>query len=316
LRAATTEARSNDGGRGETPPPPSFERASVVAALNGVLGDHLEASGNPLATPTAFLAGDEALVLRREALAAALPHATDRLLVVLHGLCMHPGQLRQGLDLGAQVGAARGSTVLYLRYNTGRHVTANGRDLADMLETLAAIWPVPLREIDLLAHSMGGLVARSACLQAATSSREWLAKLKSMTFLGTPHHGAPLERGGYGVDLLLGVSPYTAAFSRLTGLRSAGIRDLRQGKVAEAPVPLPTGVACYAVAGTLGGNPLLRDKLLGDGLVTVDSALGRHEDPAQALAFAPEAQWVAEGLGHLDLLHSPMVLERLLRWLG
>lgn len=308
-------------GRGSTAPPPSNERASVVAALNGVLGDHLEASGNPLATPMVLLHGDQPLQVQRDALAAALPQASPRLLLVLHGLCMQPGQLREGLDLGAQVGAACGSTVLYLRYNTGRHVVANGRELADLMEKLAAAWPVPLQRVDMLAHSMGGLVARSACLQAQASQHEWLALLRSLVFLGTPHHGAPLERGGHGIDLLLGASPYTAAFSRLTGLRSAGIRDLREGHVsmgngAPVAVPLPAGVACYAVAGTLGAAPRLGDRVLGDGLVTVESALGRHPDPGRVLAFAPDHVWVGTGLGHLELLHSPAVLEQVLRWLA
>ncbi len=261
---------------------------------------------------------------QREAMRAALAGATPHLLLVVHGLCMHPGQLREGLDLGARLASAGGRTVLYLRYNSGRPVVANGKDLRDWLARLEAAWPVPLASVDVLAHSMGGLVIRSACMQAERGREAWLARLRTIVFLGTPHQGAPLERGGHGLEQLLRLSPYTVAFSRITGLRSAGIRDLRRGNVADARasaddgsplhVPLPAGVRCHALAGALGQPARLPDKLLGDGLVTVDSALGRHADPTRALVFAPGAQCVLKGVGHLQLLHSRAVLRRLLEW--
>ena len=153
-----------------------------------------------------------------------------------------------------------------------------------------------------------------------------------MFFLGTPHHGAPLERGGHWIDRLLGASPYTAAFSRLGKLRSAGITDLRHGSLLDedwmgsdrfahghdtrTPVPLPAGVACYAMAGVLGrGNGELSDQLLGDGLVPLDSALGRHRQAARTLAFDAGRQWVGQGLGHLDLLGHADVGAQLRAWM-
>ena len=59
----------------------------------------------------------------------------------------------------------------------------------------------------------------------------WPARLDDLVFLGTPHHGAPLERAGNWVDLLLGATPYAAPFARLGKLRSAGITDLRHGNL-------------------------------------------------------------------------------------
>jgi hypothetical protein len=153
-----------------------------------------------------------------------------------------------------------------------------------------------------------------------------------MFFLGTPHHGAPLERGGQWIDGLLGASPYTAAFSRLGKLRSAGITDLRHGSLLEedwagadrfahghdtrTPVPLPAGVVCHALAGALRRDDGERaSRLLGDGLVPVDSALGRHTQAARALAFDPSRLWVGQGLGHLDLLGHADVAAQLRAWL-
>ncbi|HSM21783.1 MAG TPA: alpha/beta hydrolase, partial [Rubrivivax sp.] len=214
--------------------PAAAERETVVAALNGVLGDHLAATGNPLAITMTLRHDGQALTLRSDALAQALPQARPRVMLVLHGLCMHPGQWRRnGRDDAAALATEAGCTLLHLHYNSGRHVSTNGLELADRLQSLQQAWPVPLQEIVVLAHSMGGLVARSAVHQAQQRGDTWPPLVGRMFFLGTPHHGAPLERGGQWVDALLGASPYTAAFSRLGKLRSAGITDLRHGSLLE-----------------------------------------------------------------------------------
>ena len=80
------------------------------------------------------------------------------------------------------------------------------------------------------------------------------------------------------------------------------------------PVPLPAGVACYAVAGTL--SPHLDGLLLPDGLVTVDSALGRHERPELTLAFPDDHQLIAVGANHLDLMRRADLHERVRSWLA
>jgi hypothetical protein len=313
--------------------PSRTDRDAVLAVLNGVLGDHLAASGNPLAVPMTLRHDGMAVPLQAEALARALPQARPRVLLLLHGLCMHPGQWRRnGLDYGAALASEAGCTLLHLHYNSGRHVSTSGLELADRLQALQQAWPVPLHEIVVLAHSMGGLVARSATHQARERGDGWPRLLTKILFLGTPHHGAPLERGGHWIDSLLGASPYTAAFSRLGKLRSAGITDLRHGSLLDedwagsdrfahghdtrTPVPLPAGVACFAIAGALArAQGQLGGKLLGDGLVPVDSALGRHKQAARDLGFDSARQWVGQGLGHLDLLGHPDVLAQLRAWL-
>jgi hypothetical protein len=286
---------------------PGRRADALRAALNGVLGDHLAATGNPLALPMQLRSEGRALPLEREALAAALPAASSRLLVLVHGLCMSDrGFRRRGHDHGAALATALGHTPLYLLYNSGRPIAENGRDLAELLEALLAAWPVRVDELVILGHSMGGLVARSACEAAAETERAWLGRLAKLVFLGTPHHGAPLERAGRWLEGALGLSPYVAPIARLGALRSAGIGDLAHGSSA----PLPAGVACYAVAGTLGPDPL------GDGLVPLASALGQNKDPARVLAFPAANRLVARGLGHFDLLDDRAVAERLRAWLA
>ncbi len=230
---------------------------------------------------------------------------------------------------------------VYLHYNTGLHASDNGEQLAGLLQQLAKAWPQPVEDITLLVHSMGGLVARSACQQAAEAGYSWLAQLKALVFLGTPHHGAPLERLGSWVDGVLGGNIVTKPFAKIGQVRSAGITDLRHGNLLHAdwhdagrfergpdarrPVPLPAGVDCYTVAATTlapGKGPLmavqeaLARKMVGDGLVSLESALGLHAEPARCLAFAPENQWIAQGMNHLELLSRPEVGRQLVRWLG
>jgi PGAP1-like protein len=300
--------------------PPRREREAVVAALNGVLGDHLAASANPLAITMALRSDGRALVLEREALAARLPAARPTLVVLLHGLCMNDLQWqRNGHDHGTMLAAALDATPVYLHYNTGLPIAENGRLFADLMAQLQAAWPVPLQRVVLLAHSMGGLVARSAMQQAATAGQAWPARVDDLVFLGTPHHGAPLERAGHGVDVLLGAAPYAAPLARLGRVRSAGITDLRHGLSGphHTPLPLPVGPRCWAVAATLGeGTGALKGRLFGDGLVPVDSALGRHRDAAHTLSFASDRQCVAHQTGHLDLLDSAAVASQLRLWLG
>jgi hypothetical protein len=319
---------------GDRPAPLWHDNA--LAVVNGVLGDHLEASGNPLAIRLELRHQGRPLVLERAALAGAVPQASGHLLVLIHGLCMNERQFRRnGHDHGEALAAATGCTPVQVRYNTGRHVSDNGRDLAAALEALVREWPVPLTGLTLLGHSMGGLVARSAVHCARQSGQPWPGVLRRLFFLGTPHHGAPLERGGHWIDRLLEASPYTAALARVGRIRSAGITDLRHGSVLEADwrgrdrfagapshhghLPLPAGVRCHALAATLSPSSsrtaAVPRRLRGDGLVPVRSALGQHADPARCLAFAPQDQWVGHGLGHLDLLDSPQVCARLIAWM-
>ena len=245
---------------------------------------------------------------------------TRRLLLLVHGLCMNDLQWRrEGHDHGAALAAELGWTPVYLRYNSGLAIAANGRMLAESLETLAARWPVPLQDMVVLGHSMGGLVARSAVHHASESGHAWPRLLRKLLFLGTPQLGAPLERGGHLLDLLLEVSPYSAPFTRIGKTRSAGIVDLRHGTVtrdAREFVPLPDGVRCYAAAASLGARRgPLSERLVGDGLVPLNSALGRHPGDRRSLGIPEARQWVGYGMGHMDLLHRPEVHLQLRDWL-
>ena len=331
LRALTPLLESADA-----EPPESPQRAAVVAALNGVLGDHLAATGNPLATQMTLRFNGQVLEAGHMPAPAA---ANGKLLIVLHGLCMNDLQWEHAAADGhltshaAALAEAHGYTPVFVRYNTGLHISINGAALSEKLSQLVTQWPVAVESITVLAHSMGGLVARSACATAEVNAAPWRALLKAMVFLGTPHHGAPLERAGNWVDVVLGSTPYSRPLAKLGQLRSAGITDLRYGLVQASDwlghdrfrrqpdrrthLPLPQGVACYAMAATVA-NPrsLLAERLVGDGLVLLHSALGRHDDAARTLHFPKDRQAVVYRLNHMELLSSPVVRDLLVKWLA
>ena len=317
---------------------PSNAREAVVSALNGVLGDHLVTTGNPMAISMQLRREGQPLTLTKIALSSAIPRATGRILVLVHGLCMSDLQWqRNGHDHGATVASdpafATPFTNVYLSYNSGQHISISGRGFAEQLQALVKSWPVAVEELSIVAHSMGGLVTRSACDFAANERHSWRRKLRKIIFLGTPHFGAPLERGGNWVNVVLDASPYTAAFARLAKIRSAGITDLRHAGVRDEDwededrfsishqstkhdLPLPSDVRCYAIAASIGKKSgSAAGRMLGDGLVPVHSALGQHKDPARSLAFAKSRQWTGHDMNHMDLLDRKIVYRRIRKWL-
>ncbi len=328
-------------------PASSPEREAVLSAINGVLGDQLLATANPLTITMSLRHEGKPLLLEKAALAERLPQlphlSTGKLLVVVHGLCMNDlqwtagGKTDNSYNHADVLATTLGYTPVYLHYNTGLHTSVNGQQFAGLLEQLLNSWPQPVTELSLLVHSMGGLVSRSACHIAEQSAMAWRSKLKNIVFLGTPHHGAPLERVGNWIDRTLGSNLVTRPFAAIGQIRSRGITDLRYGHVltssweadgqekdrferspdSREPLPLPAGVSCYTVAATTSGEASpLKDALIGDGLVPLRSALGQHDEAPHCLNFPPENQWTAYATHHMDLLKLPEVTAQVLKWLG
>ena len=326
-----------DGKPADTP-----ERVAVLAALNGVMGDRLAATSSPLATSMVFYARGRLLNLQKplqKQLPVLVPNG--KMVLVIHGLCMNDLQWQtahqgQPVNHGQQLAAALNATPVYLRYNSGLHVSENGHELAALLAQLLQNWPQAVTELTVLVHSMGGLVVRSAVHSAAATGLRWPGVVKSIVFLGTPHHGAPLERAGNAVDVLLGSTRWSKPFGKLAQLRSSGITDLRYGFVVDAdwlhsqgqarfrskpdqrlPVPLPAHIACYAIAAAVASQrSQLADRLVGDGLVPLHSALGLHASPERTLHFPKAQQRILYRTNHMQLLSSPEVGQQLLTWLA
>ena len=305
----------------------------VLGALQGLRGDALEAEGSPLTQPLAVRMHGRVVPPEHDELAAAFTGATPRLAVFLHGLMETERAWRLGgrPTYGERLLADLACTPVEVRYNSGLHISENGRLLAEQLEALVAAWPVEVDEIALIGHSMGGLVARSACFHANEDGRAWVRDVRHVISLGTPHMGAPLEQIVHYASAALHTLPETRPVARFLRRRSAGIRDLRQGSLVDEDwrdrdpdtlraaacreVPLLDGATHCFVSATVTRSPKHPvGRLVGDLLVLVPSATGRSR--TRVLGFEDEYGLHVGATNHIALLNHPAVYEKLHAWLA
>lgn len=345
----------------EPPPHAALRRVGgffdhAQGGLNAVIGDFLEAQGNGLAIEMGFWHEGRPLALERAQLARALPRATPKLCVFVHGLgctelVFQPGPTREPdpianqpgevesepatrrVNYGALLAAEHDFTPIYVRYNSGLHVSANGRELARLLDALTAEYPVPVQQIVLVGHSMGGLVSRSAAHYASADARAWIAHLTHVLCVGSPHLGAPLEKAGNALASALGLFDLagTQVPAKLLNARSAGIKDLRFGYVLDEEwtardpdsflrderrdVPFAEGVTYGFIAASCFADRAHRlGPWLGDLLVRVPSASGAAPDQARRIPF--HIGHVLSGIHHHALLTHPSVYAQLVRFLS
>ena len=294
------------------------------AAINAIVGDQLEERASEIRIEMAVRVEARDTPLVPEAISAAFPDATGLLAVFVHGLGEDERAWRLrarsqgGATYGSRLRADLGLTPIYVRYNTGLHISENGRRLSALIESLVAAWPVPVDEIVVIGHSMGGLVARSACHHAAAERHEWLTRVHDLVFLGSPHLGAPLEKAANVGSWGLALAAESRPFADVLNTRSVGIKDLRYGAVSdddwlghEADALLrdtcvrraaPASLAFHHIAATVTerhAHPL--GAMVGDLLVRHASATGRGIDAARTTVrhFGRRT--------HFDLLNDPEV---------
>ena len=319
------------------PDAPSLEHSVrgrlAVGALNGAFGDSLQRRGNPLAVPMSLRRRGRNVELTERALAAAYPDATTRIAVFIHGLCETEEAWQFGaarhVPYAARLQTELGYTPLHVRYNTGRHISENGRDFAELLRQISAHWPVKIDEIVLVGHSMGGLVARSACHYEDAGA--WPAQVRHVFTLGAPHRGAPLEKAATLATGALSRLPETRGFAQALKARSSGIKDLGHGYLVDedwrdqdpdafvqqagSQIPFLESANHYFVAATISREPHAPlGRIVGDLLVLRSSAWA-HAHPGEQMHFPVEHYCHVGELTHFDLLNHPAIYEQLRRWI-
>jgi pimeloyl-ACP methyl ester carboxylesterase len=306
---------------------------AVIGAINGAWGDRLRTAGSPLEIPMSLRHAGADVALDAGSLARAFPDATGRLVVFAHGLGETDDAWRlrsqRHAPYGDRLRPELGYTPLFVRYNSGLHISHNGRTLAALMDELSAHWPVPVAEIALIGHSMGGLVARGACHYAQPGS--WRERVRYVFMLGSPHKGAPLELAANAACHALSRLPETRPFATPIKARAAGVKDLGYGYVVDEDweghdpdafwsntatvVPFLDSANHYFVSATLtrdAEHPVGR--LVGDLLVRRASAWS-HEGRGEQLQFAIDHYSHLGGATHFDLLNHPAVYAQLRRWL-
>ncbi|MFW2381310.1 MAG: lipase family alpha/beta hydrolase, partial [Acidimicrobiales bacterium] len=340
--AAIQRAQRAEGGTSEQPWTPRSRSARVLGALNGLKGDHVASRypelGFPMTVRNHIEGGDATLT--DEGLAAAYPQPSNKVAVFVHGLCetdrsWWDGAIRHhgepSVSYGSLLEADLGFTPVYLRYNSGLPIADNGRSLAALLDKVVDAWPVPVQDVVLIGHSLGGLVIRSASHSADLENRRWVRFVRHVICVGTPHLGAPLERGVNRLVPLLARIPETQPLASFLHERAAGVKDLGDGVFTtdeyhgddpdeylahrRTEVPFLTNATyCFV------GATVTRDRhhpighLVGDLLVRYPSASGSDEH--RNIPFELEHGAHVGGVNHFDLLNHPTVYRHLRRWLA
>jgi pimeloyl-ACP methyl ester carboxylesterase len=324
----------------QPPPSASLPAGLVLAVLNGLGGDTLARRHPELALPMSVRVRGGDVPITAAGLTAAYPAATARMAVFVPGLCeteqywalsarRHYGT--EHSTHGSRLQRDLGYTPVYVRYNSGLHVSDNGARLARLLDELVAGWPVPVAEIVLIGHSMGGLVARSACHHAEVGSYPCAPLIRHVFCLGTPHLGAPLEKGVNAATWVLARVPESRPLARLANRRSAGVKDLRYGALVEqdwrdcdpdeflrdrcTEVPFLPHTAYYFIGTTVTSqrdHPLA--SIIGDLFVQFPSASGTGR--RRRIPFAVDNGRHLGGLHHFDLLNHPDVYHQIRTWLS
>ena len=286
-------------------------RDRMVSVLNGIVGDHLAATGNPLARSFSLRTLGGQPVTEATELA-------ETVVVFVHGLCCSDRDWRRKVSKSGHVSALAGvvgGLPVFARYNTGTAIRENGQHLSRHLDALMSRTNGPNR-IVLVTHSMGGLVARSAFQHAAETSARWTESVTETIYLGTPHLGAPLERAGVWVEEQLRQTLFTMPLANVGAIRSRGIKDLRDGVAAlRDPLPddkdhrlavaPPDSRILYIGSTIAGSSPIWHS--VGDGLVPLDSALNAPDT-------TPATRKVFERVGHMKLIRAPTVTDVITRF--
>jgi hypothetical protein len=301
----------------------------LAAVAHGLVGDLAEIAP-PLDLPLTLREDGRDVSLDAGALREAFPGALDRVAVFVHGLVEDERVWDVGEDRPDRTGlpatfAAHGYTSVRVRYGSGRPIPRNGAAFDELLQALVEGWPQPVSELVIVGHSMGGLVARSACAYATERGHTWTAPLRHVAYLGAPHLGAPLEQVVHQAAARFGRIPELAPLIAILERRSAGIRDLRHGTINEraeellgAIAPIPDdpwfeGVDHHLVVGRLHRDERhLLNRVLGDLLVTASSATGRGRERR---IDGERVHVVSVPVHHFGLCWHPEVADHLVRHL-
>jgi len=238
--------------------------------LNGALGDQLAARQDARTIQMSFRRGGLDVPVAE----LGLSEARQKTVVFVHGLMGDELIWQSGfrdeasgpLRYGPRLAAEGGCRPLYVRFNSGLHISENGRALSQLLTELVEAYPTAVGELVLVGHSMGGLIIRSAgyygsevknenatlkrgrkrkadnqkpaatpaesdaSFPSSTEKAPWLAHLRSVFLLGVPNEGSYLEQNGLLVERLLQrINLFPTRFlSQAIARRSNGIKDLGQ----------------------------------------------------------------------------------------
>jgi len=254
-------------------------------------------------------------------LARVVSDATGKLVVFLHGAGETDAAWRsQGddaaVDYGSRLADNLDFTPLYLRYDTKLRIGENGRRFAELLEKTVADWPVPVTEIALVGHAMGGHIVRAACDTATAEGHRWVGAVRHAVYLGSPHLGASAEKAASAAAWLRAVFPEARSLASLLHAHEGGNGSLRWAADDQRSVPAPRGASHYFVWATTARDSVTPvTDLLGD-LLVLAGAPSERPHSVRRVVFGLGEDLRSAGAGHVRLLDRPEVYDQLRTWFG
>ncbi len=309
----------------------------MLCVLNGVFGDSFEDNKYNLGIKMSFYFQGKPIKTTKSSLSKiALPHS-DKICILVHGSCgSEKGwnfKKHDATSYGSLLQQDFGYVPFFVRYNSGLHISTNGKHLSNLLEKLVRSYPQKVRELVFVGHSMGGLVFRSACYYGQKDKRSWIKLVRKIFYLGSPHLGTHLEKlGKLTTTILFQIpNPITKLLVTLGDLRSAGVKDMRHGYIVEEDwknenaeklfywhqhrIPLLNKADHYLICGTLSKteNSML-GRWFGDGLVHPASGLGKGLFASSKLPFLEDHCKIIAGITHPHLQRSNRVYQQIKHW--
>lgn len=257
----------------------------------------------------------------------------DRAVLLIHGLD-EPGRVWDQLSPAL---AGRGHAVVRFDYPNDQPATVSAAKLAARLTELRECG---VGSIEVVAHSMGGLIMRDALTRPAFEDQARPGVPLVIT-LGTPHAGSPLARFHLLSEIREHIQRWIESDDRdparlFVGWhdgRGEARHDLLAGSdyltgLDERPWPPETRLVCVVAVLGRGDPPEDLESVpaklrrLGDGLVPADSAVSEHADEVlfvranhrSIIRTIEGTDWVRKRLG-LDPAPEPptipLILERL-----
>jgi len=311
----------------------------TVPILNGLMGDTMAEKGNNALINMSFRFKSRDVEVENLKDHFDFTKYNGKVVLVIHGL-MNDESIWQSeanektQRLGSLLEKEDKANFLYIRYNTGLHISENGRTFSDLIQQFINKYP-SANELVIISHSMGGLVTRSAGYYADIQKQSWIKQLKKVFLIGVPNEGSYVAKVAYMTQYFFRkIDPSeNDSVAKFFDVRSNGIKDLSFGYLTDEDwlnakdgnernietskvYPLPD-VDYYLIAGTVADKKK-RSRIFtffGDGLVEKESALSNLFKTNTIKSGKVEMK-LFTGENHLSLLESEKVCNYMLESLG
>lgn len=301
----------------------------LLPVLNGFAGHVLHENNDPRAIKMSFRFENSDITINEMQNIYDFSKHEGKICILIHGLFGNEWMWKKKSEqskpkLGDLLEQDNNYTVLYLRYNTGLHISENGRMLSNLLEVFSEKFKSEISEINLIGHSMGGLLIRSAGYYAGIQRQDWTQFIKKIFLIGVPNKGSYLAQTAEFMNELFKKADISKdeLISSFIDIRSNGIKDLahayltdedwlnsNKNKIKKFKVHPLSGVKYYLIAGILGKNKIFRT-YFGDGLVGSESAITNE---LNTTFFTDVQRKTFKNEDHISLLSSKPVAEYIIK---